>query len=220
MEGSKRDNRWVLLLYKVEKTFCFCDWFLFKRQCIYSSSRGCNVLNKVWERGTAFSWKMVYSCFEKGCRKKCTRQSRKVLWVVLSALFSKEIWKNGTRGHGHMFASAPDDFCVLEVQVQIKWRLCEQKLLLGHIPFGEQTSPCSDYSQVSTQELIFYSENLDSESDYAQKLIFEQLLCLLFDRQWTKIDKLAAICSYFVIKHLCKQINNPPLSVINYSSNL
>ena len=24
---------------------------------------------------------IVYSCFEKGCRRKCTRQSRKVLWV-------------------------------------------------------------------------------------------------------------------------------------------
>ena len=24
----------------------------------------------------------VYSYFEKGCRKKCTRQSQKVLWVV------------------------------------------------------------------------------------------------------------------------------------------
>ena len=35
-----------------------------------------------------------YSCYEKGCRKKCTRQSRKVLWVVLSSLFSKEKWKN------------------------------------------------------------------------------------------------------------------------------
>ena len=33
----------------------------------------------------------VYSYFEKGCRKKCTRQPRKVLWVVLSALFFKEI---------------------------------------------------------------------------------------------------------------------------------
>ena len=48
----------------------------------------------------------IYSCFEKGCRKKRTRQSQKVLWVVLSALFSKEFWKNGTRGHGHTFASA------------------------------------------------------------------------------------------------------------------
>ena len=32
-------------------------------------------------------------------------QSRKVLWVALRALFFKEIWKNGTGGHGHMFAS-------------------------------------------------------------------------------------------------------------------
>ena len=32
-----------------------------------------------------------YSYFEKGCRKKCTRQSRKVLWVALRALFFKEI---------------------------------------------------------------------------------------------------------------------------------
>ena len=41
-----------------------------------------------------FGWLIfggAYSCFEKGCRKKCTRQSRKVLWVVLSALFFKEI---------------------------------------------------------------------------------------------------------------------------------
>ena len=36
----------------------------------------------------------VYSHFEKGCRKKCTQQSRKILWVVLSSLFFKEIWKN------------------------------------------------------------------------------------------------------------------------------
>ena len=47
----------------------------------------------------------LYSYFEKGCRKKCTRQSWKVLWVALRALFFKEIWKNGTRGHWHMFAS-------------------------------------------------------------------------------------------------------------------
>ena len=33
----------------------------------------------------------TYSYFEKGCRKKCTRQSRKALWVVLSSLFFKEI---------------------------------------------------------------------------------------------------------------------------------
>ena len=29
-----------------------------------------------------------------------------VLWVVLSSMFFKEIWKNATRGHGLMFVSA------------------------------------------------------------------------------------------------------------------
>ena len=33
----------------------------------------------------------IYSCFEKGCRKKCTRQYRKELWVVLSSLIFEEI---------------------------------------------------------------------------------------------------------------------------------
>ena len=32
----------------------------------------------------------IYSYFNKGCRKKCMRQSRKVLWVVLSARSSKK----------------------------------------------------------------------------------------------------------------------------------
>ena len=40
-------------------------------------------------------WKVCilspYSYFEKGCGIKCTRQPRKVLWLVLSALFFKEI---------------------------------------------------------------------------------------------------------------------------------
>ena len=49
--------------------------------------------------------KPIYSFFEKDCLKKCTHQSRKVLWVVLSSLFFKEIWKNGTRGHWSVFAS-------------------------------------------------------------------------------------------------------------------
>ena len=33
---------------------------------------------------------IICSYFEKGCRRKCTRQSRKVLWVVLSPLSSKK----------------------------------------------------------------------------------------------------------------------------------
>ena len=76
-------------------------------------------LDRFGERKLALTWKkatqrhlaprprsQVYSFFEKGCRKKCTWQFRKVLWVVLSSLFFKEIWKNGTRGHWCIFASA------------------------------------------------------------------------------------------------------------------
>ena len=41
----------------------------------------------VWHRDCEQN---VYSYFEKGCQRKCTRQSRKVLWVVLSSLFFKK----------------------------------------------------------------------------------------------------------------------------------
>ena len=43
---------------------------------------------------------------ERLSEKKCTRQSLKVLWVVASSLFFKEISKNCTRGRGRMFARA------------------------------------------------------------------------------------------------------------------
>ena len=61
-----------------------------------------NDATRLWQQCTH----KVYSYFEKGCRKKCPRQSRKVLWVVFSSLFFKEISNNGKRGHGRMFASA------------------------------------------------------------------------------------------------------------------
>ena len=39
-------------------------------------------------------------CFEKGCQKKCTRQSGKYCgWFCVTVLQRK----NGTRSHGHMF---------------------------------------------------------------------------------------------------------------------
>ena len=43
---------------------------------------------------------------QKGCRKKHTRQSRKLLWLVLSSPFFNEICKNGTRGHVLIFTIA------------------------------------------------------------------------------------------------------------------
>ena len=68
----------------------------------------------------------LYSHCEKG-RKKCTRQFRKLLWMILSSLFFKEIWKNGTRGHGRMFASAKGK--------QQKWQRQCQEQCIHHIPY-------------------------------------------------------------------------------------
>ena len=49
---------------------------------------------------------ILYSYFEKGSCKNCTRQSQKVLWVVFSSLFFKVIWINGMEGHRRIFVSA------------------------------------------------------------------------------------------------------------------
>ena len=65
-----------------------------------------------------------YSYFEKGCRKKCTRKTRKVLGVVLSWLFFKEIWKNGRRGRGHMSAS-------------VGYSVRNSVLIISHITFRD-----------------------------------------------------------------------------------
>ena len=72
----------------------------------------------------------VYSYFEKSCRKKCTRQCRKVLQVVLSSLFFKEICKNGTRGHGLMFIIAKG-----KKQQQVRQLQCQEQVIT-HIPIA------------------------------------------------------------------------------------
>ena len=71
----------------------------------------------------------VYSYFEKGCRKKCTPPSLKVLWVVFSSLFFKEIWKNGTSGRGYMSASAKGKQYKKVRQLQ-----CQEQSI-DHIPY-------------------------------------------------------------------------------------
>ena len=63
------------------------------------------IINFRWLQMAQKNCNSTYSYFEKSCRKKCTQQSRKGLCVVLSSLFFEEIWKNGTRGHGRLFAS-------------------------------------------------------------------------------------------------------------------
>ena len=81
----------------------------------------------------------TYSYFEKGCRKNCTRQSRKVLWVVLSSLFFKEIWKNGTRGHGRMFARPKGK------QEKKFWQLQCQEQCIDHIPYYLSGLSCAHF---------------------------------------------------------------------------
>ena len=81
---------------------------------------------KILETFISFPPSGIYSYFEKGCRKKCTRQTRKVLWVVLSSLLFKEIWKNGTRGHGRMFARAKGK--------RVRQLQCQEQCI-DHIPY-------------------------------------------------------------------------------------
>ena len=65
--------------------------------------------------------------FEKG-RKMCTRQSRKVLWVVLSVLFFKEIWKNDLRKATKVGSTATGvRNCVLIVS-HITFRDCREHI--------------------------------------------------------------------------------------------
>ena len=75
----------------------------------------------------------VYSYVEKGCRKKCTRQSRKVLRVVLNSSFFKEVWNNGTRGHGRTFASAERKATKVGSTAAVSWIVYWSHPIL---PFG------------------------------------------------------------------------------------
>ena len=73
--------------------------------------------------------RFVYSYFEKGWPIKCTRQPRKVLWVVLSSLFFKEIWKNGRRDRGDMSVRAKR-----KQQKQVRQQQCQEQCI-EHIPY-------------------------------------------------------------------------------------
>ena len=75
--GPFSPKAWEILVYKIKPLW---DW-IFPSEDLRLWSLKC----KSWQ---------VYSYFEKGCREKCTQQSWKALWVVLSSLFFREIWKN------------------------------------------------------------------------------------------------------------------------------
>ena len=86
--------------------YCICKYeYLIKPLLNFSSSRSvsnisprakrAHCVDRAWNLASCklaaliFTCILYYSYFEKGCRKKCTRQSRKVLWVVLSSLLKK-----------------------------------------------------------------------------------------------------------------------------------
>ena len=105
----------------------FGGWYFFQ----YCSQKAENCTNcPTLTALSTFAFNSYTAISRKVVGKKCTRQSRKVLWVVLSLLFFKEIWKNGTRGHGHKFASAKEK--------NNKSRLdsyCRPEQCIGHIPY-------------------------------------------------------------------------------------
>ena len=117
-EVTERDAAYLLCSEHNEqgkKSVCLCD----------------NRLYSFFFIGVESSNKCVpsYSYFEKGCRKKCTRQSQKVLWVVLNSLLFKEVWKNDTRGHVQMFVSAER-----KQRKQFRQLQCQEQCI-DHIPY-------------------------------------------------------------------------------------
>ena len=85
---------------------------------------------EVWQYYFVFYWLAtkalcLYCYFEKGYQKKCMWQYCKVLCAVLSSLFYKEIFKNGSGDHGLMFASAKGNV----------WQLQCREQGIDHIPY-------------------------------------------------------------------------------------
>ena len=109
--------------------------FLGKKAIIITSKHGTTIFFPItifFQENVKKNWlekSAYYSYFEKSCRKKCTRQCRKVLQVVLSSLFFKEICKNGTRGHGLMFIIAKG-----KKQQQVRQLQCREQVIT-HIPY-------------------------------------------------------------------------------------
>ena len=104
---------------------------------------------------------MIY--FEKGCRKKCKRQSWKALWVVLSSLFFKKKLKELVRKAVEM--------CLRVLKESNKSRFdrySRQKQSIDHIPY-----------YLSGLSRAHFSDNLSQNSCMWYKAI------VFKDLQWT-----------------------------------
>ena len=72
---------------------------------------------------------VIYSYFEKVCRKKCTRQSCKALWVVLSFFFQRNLKE---------FARKAMEMCLQVLKESNRSRFdsySRQEQCIDHIPY-------------------------------------------------------------------------------------
>ena len=76
------------------------------------------------DRYCGWFWFCSWKKFER-----MVREAMEMCLRVLSSLFFKEIWKNGTRGHGHVFVSAKGK------QQKKFWQLQCQEQCIDHIPY-------------------------------------------------------------------------------------
>ena len=84
----------------------------------------------------------IYSYFEKGCRKKCTRQTRKVLWVVLSSLFSVCVFQRNLKEWQERPSAEAVEICLRVLKESNKSRFDSYSvrnsvLIISHITFRD-----------------------------------------------------------------------------------
>ena len=87
------------------------------------------------------------------------KQWLKVLWVVLSSLFFKEICKNGTRGHGYMFAIAKGKH-----QNQVRQLQCQEQPI-DHIPFTFRDCRVHIFSDNLSRNSCMYKSHNGTETE-------------------------------------------------------
>ena len=105
----------------------------------------------------------IYSYFEKGCRKKCTRQTRKVLWVVLSSLFSVCVFQRNLKEWQERPSAEAVDICLRVLKESSKSRFDSYSvrnsvLIISHITFRDcRVHMLSD--NLSRNSCIFKCDN-------------------------------------------------------------
>ena len=77
---------------------------------------------------------VVYTAISRKVVGKVRAITPKGVWVVLSSLFFKEIWKNCTRGYGRLFASAKES---KKKKVGSTASVRNSVLIISHITFRD-----------------------------------------------------------------------------------